>query len=74
VIPFPGYAPVHPMMRNNPNANAPIQEEMICPKLAHAYVPDQPYANFFSLSEALKKGTIFQSLYGVYPVPKHDHD
>jgi hypothetical protein len=51
-----------------------MPEEIICPKLAHAYVPDQPYAGFFPLSEALKKGTIFQSLYGVYPVPKHDHD
>jgi hypothetical protein len=72
VIPFPGYAPVHPMMRNNPNP--PMPEEMICPKLAHAYVPDQPYAGFFPLDVALKKGTIFQSLYGVYPVPKSEMD
>jgi hypothetical protein len=38
--------------------------------LAHAYVPWQRYDEAFSPQEALKKGTLFPNLYGVYPVPK----
>lgn len=38
--------------------------------LAHAYVPWQRYDEAFSPQEALKKGTLFPCLYGVYPIPK----
>jgi hypothetical protein len=38
--------------------------------LAHAYVPWQCYDEAFSPQEALKKGTLFPSLYGVYPIPR----
>jgi hypothetical protein len=38
--------------------------------LAHAYVRWQRYDEAFSPQEALKKGTLFPNLYGVYPVPK----
>jgi hypothetical protein len=34
--------------------------------LAQAYVPHQPYEPLFPLDEALKKGTIFPSLYRPY--------
>jgi hypothetical protein len=61
--------PVPPLMRMNPPIFMP--EEIPCMMLAHAYVLDQPYRNFFPLEEALKKGTIFKSLYGVYKPPKH---
>lgn len=38
-------------------------------QLAHAYVPWQCYDEAFSPQEALMKGTLFPSLYGVYPIP-----
>ncbi len=38
--------------------------------LAHAYVPWQHYTEAFSPKEALRKGTLFPSLYGAYPIPK----
>lgn len=37
--------------------------------LAHAYVPWQCYTKAFSPQEALKKGTLFPELYGLYPLP-----
>jgi len=37
--------------------------------LAHAYVLWQCYDDAFNPQEALKKGTLFPNLYGVYPVP-----
>ena len=43
-------------------------------RLAHAYVPDQPYIALFPLDEALKKGTIFPNLYMPYmPAKKAKH-
>lgn len=38
--------------------------------LAHAYVLWQRYDEAFSPPEALRKGTLFPNLYGVYPIPK----
>lgn len=38
--------------------------------LAHAYVPWQFYDKAFSPREALAKGTLFPSLWGVYPIPE----
>ncbi|MDF2634141.1 MAG: Spore coat protein CotJA [Pelosinus sp.] len=38
--------------------------------LAHAYVPWQCYDEAFSPQEALRKGTLFPSLYGAYPIPR----
>ena len=38
--------------------------------LAHSYVPWQCYNQAFSPCEALKKGTLFPELWGVYPIPK----
>ena len=39
-------------------------------QLAHAYVPWQNYCQAFSPCEALRKGTLFPELYGVYPIPQ----
>lgn len=39
-------------------------------KLAHAYVPYQCYDKAFCPAEALKKGTLFPELWGVYPIPR----
>lgn len=38
--------------------------------LAHAYVPWQCYDEAFCPQDALRKGTLFPSLYGVYPIPE----
>lgn len=38
--------------------------------LAHAYVRWQHYDEAFNPQEALKRGTLFPDLYGVYPIPK----
>jgi hypothetical protein len=48
-----------------------LSEENSCRRmqLAHAYVPWQCYDEAFSPQEALMKGTLFPSLYGVYPIP-----
>lgn len=45
----------------SPTGEAPIAAE--CLRLAHSYVPDQPYTNLFPLKEALHKGTIFADLH-----------
>lgn len=39
-------------------------------QLAHAYVPWQCYDEAFSPQEALMRGTLFPSLFGVYPIPQ----
>lgn len=44
-----------------------ICEHMV---LAHSYVPWQRYTSAFCPGEALKKGTLFPELWGVYPIPK----
>lgn len=38
-------------------------------KLAHAYVPWQCYEKAFNPQEALRKGTLFPELFGVYKLP-----
>lgn len=38
--------------------------------IAHSYVLWQYYTEAFSPKEALRKGTLFPSLYGAYPIPK----
>lgn len=38
--------------------------------LAHAYVLWQTYDKAFGPREALKKGTLFPDLWGVYKIPK----
>lgn len=41
-----------------------------CILLAHSYVPWQIYEKAFTPPEALRKGTLFPELWGVYPIPK----
>ncbi len=48
----------------------PMQEACMEMVLAHAYVPWQVYDKAFSPCEALMKGTLFPSLWGVYPIPE----
>lgn len=38
--------------------------------LAHSYTPWQFYNKAYSPAMALKKGTLFPELYGVYTIPK----
>ncbi len=40
------------------------------PLLAHSYTPWQFYKKAYSPAVALKKGTLFPELYGVYAIPK----
>ena len=52
---------------------APVAENVMAGPLevlAHSYVPWQCYRQAFSPREALKKGTLFPELWGVYPIPK----
>jgi len=46
------------------------QMQTECPKLAQAWVLDQPYESLFPLDEALEKGTIFPCLYQPYKPKK----
>ncbi|GIM29510.1 hypothetical protein CPJCM30710_21760 [Clostridium polyendosporum] len=48
----------------SPTGEAPIAAK--CLRLAHAYVPDQPYERLFSLREALLRGTLFADLFDPY--------
>jgi hypothetical protein len=52
-----------PMMQVSP----PMPSGMI---LAHSYVPCHCYEKAFTPDEALRKGTLFPELWGVYPIPK----
>ncbi|SFL42947.1 spore coat associated protein CotJA [Pelosinus propionicus] len=54
----------------NMNEKYNCQKTNVKMMLAHAYVPWQCYDEAFSPQEALKKGTLFPSLYGVYPIPR----
>lgn len=44
-------------------------ERMPRMRLAHAYVPWQCYENAYNPQEALRKGTLFPELFGVYKLP-----
>ncbi|MDI6710126.1 MAG: spore coat associated protein CotJA [Bacillota bacterium] len=57
VVPDPGGAPVAQTYRS-PYGTVPRY-----PRLAEAYVPIQNYDPGFDLTEALRKGTMFPSLY-----------
>ncbi|EIW17440.1 MULTISPECIES: spore coat associated protein CotJA [Pelosinus] len=54
----------------NTNDTCSCQKTSAKMMLAHAYVPWQCYDEAFSPQEALRKGTLFPSLYGVYPIPR----
>lgn len=55
------------MEMNRPNRNVPLfNAANPCYSTAMAYVPWQEWHHTFDLDEALKKGTLFHSLYKPY--------